>query len=460
MYDVPVMAWCPGSGSQFPSVSVAGVVVVVALGSLLETMRTVHPASDYRSWETNILVVVRASEVAEGASLEPSVRKIMTILWSRSWGKASVLVAGHELATLYKMAPIPTGSGLCGSEEPSVVAVASVRLDRLSSAALPAMLYEEGYVLPRNLHGCVMRATLVVGYPDRCADEGDLPVESKVTQSVMTAMARYRNVTVEWRYVPDVKSFDFPNGTFFGPLSGLATGDTDVVVGPFGLTPTRMKYLQPTLPFLQMPIHIVTRCPETDAAWPHVWDVLLRNMWGAGMRLLTFLTAVAACATVALRVAVARVAAAGAVSHGPGWALSVASSAVLDLWAKTCEVAAPAWPLCPRMLTARVLTGTWLLYLLTMNVAVKSLLLTESSLLTSLPLPPTVNELLVAVPNLTIAIENDFIRINLAEADVPLEQVVTCETQQEAQRRVALQNNAPEHRKQRRIGFVQHFQVS
>lgn len=82
----------------------------------------------------------------------------------------------------------------------------------------------------------------------------------------------------------------------------------------------------------------------------------------------------------------------------------VAGAALLDLWSMVCEVVVPPGRLAGGAAAARVLAGAWLVFLLSINVALKSLLLTESAFPKATPYPQTMVDLLAAVPDLIVGV--------------------------------------------------------
>lgn len=440
---VPTMALCPGRDSLLPLDRLVAYMVVGTPRRLQSSLAQLQSASQTSRWQSDVILVALDDpddEDGPETMSETMVRDLMGITWSKSWLQTSVVVVTREFGTLYALAPFSNTSTVCGCETPSAVRVAAVRLsDPSSFAALPVRLYGERGVIPRDLGGCIIRATVIVSYRDRCGytAANELPLESKLVRGIMMSVGQYRNVKVEWRYISDQRIIDYGNGSFSSPLALLATGDTDVVLGTMAMTATRMKYLRATVSFLQSSMRVTARCPVWS--WrrpqhPHIWNVVSRNVWRSLPRLSLgsygFCMVLATACTVALRLAIARVL--GPEPSTPWWWLSVLDAEWLDHISKACEVfMQPDRRLYPNALSARVLTGAWLILLLNSNVALKGLLLTESAVQRPVPYPQTMEELLAATPNLTVFSPTESLRYTVSTTGVPLEQVVACESEQD-----------------------------
>ncbi|XP_034238288.1 uncharacterized protein LOC117643471 [Thrips palmi] len=432
LHSLPVMALCPGADNQLPAGRLVAFMVVGTPQYLPQLMAQLSPAADSSRWYSEMMIIVRPDEDADDAdTLEPLVQDLMAITWSRSWGQTSVTVVRGEVGTLYAMVPFTNASAVCGSEAPVVAPLASVRItDPAALATLPHKIYA-GELVPRDLGGCVVRATVIVSYRDRCGytAANELPFESRLVVAIMESVAQYRNVKVNWTYVTDQKIVNYGNGTFSDPLRRL-NGQTDVVLGVMAMSPSRMQSFRATVSFLQTPIVVTARCPNPTPGRPRHLSKMFRNIWVRGVW--GCLLVIGVAVTVVLRVVIARVS--RVVPRTPRWWCSVVSAALLDHMAKMCEVVTPAWRMCPAVTSARVLTGTWLLVLLNINVAMKGLLLTEGTVTKPLVMPQTVPELLAAMPNVTVFTTTESLRASVNASGVPLERVVACESEQDVRR--------------------------
>lgn len=380
----------------------AGCVVAGQRGYVEDVVRRVQSLPQW-SPHTRVLALLSARL---GVDIT-DVHKLLSFFWSQSAAKVVVAAdGGDDNLSLYTMEPFRDSRGLCGQGDLRVTLAGSVLLRQLRAGQLrPTLrslaLYRE--VVPRDLGGCTVRASLSNGIPARCgrgsAQEG---LDARVLRNIFETAAHYHNfrpaVAIdEVRYDSRER---FPNGTFTSRLKFLEPGLTDVVLGPYTYTLSRMRRLRPSLPFLVDSAVVTVRCSARTSSQEgggaargatllHLVSRLQRA------RLLPLLAAAVLLTVVALLLVdrVMRAARPAALPARPArtvaWGPPPAASSrprlpsllwfTLLVWSALCEVSVPVPSHVANNVPGRIVVLSWLLFVLNFNVALRGLLAAHST---------------------------------------------------------------------------------
>ncbi|KAJ1520743.1 hypothetical protein ONE63_003838 [Megalurothrips usitatus] len=352
---------------------------------------------------------------------------LIGLLRSRTWNRVVVgaLEAGSDALSLYAARYLLNGEA-CGAADLAAEPLGVVDV-RGSGAVIRAALPVSPYVdllLPRDFGGCTVRANLYVGTPDdRCGGApGMLPLETRVVRDIFLEAGRQRHFRPVLTLDHDARESESPNGTFGGSLGALERGDFEVALAPYELTPTRARFLRPTVPFLVVPARVHVRCRSRRQHEPSHFTVVVDRLWVSGI---IGMVGAAAVAVVLTRVVVEGV-------GGGRWRpRAVAGATLLAAWALLCEVAvsprvfrttrSAAW-------ATRCVFAAWLMFSLNLNVAIKGLLSAEAATKAPQPRVTSLRSLLRYKPPFAVGYPSRlYTDVLLHALRVPADRMVLCE---------------------------------